>query len=135
MCLMVYLAGTRFLPWRQTVIEECVDCQIHFLSPLPNKETNKTFHIEDMLKIESAQIVFAYFQDESDGLFSGTSLEVGYALGKGKIVMAVCDMDSGRMLNYDLVLKSANAVYPTLSDGIDGLRHIALSMIYKPKED
>ena len=133
--ITVYLAGTRFLPWRQTVIEECVDCQIRFLSPLPNKETNKTFHIEDMLKIESAQIVFAYLQDESDGIFSGTSFEMGYALGKGKKVMAVCDMASERMYNYDLALKSVHATYPTLSDGIDGLRHIALSMIYKPKED
>ena len=133
--ITVYLAGTRFLPWRQTVIEECADCQIRFLSPLPNKETNKTFHIEDMLKIESAQIVFAYFQEESDGLFSGTSFEIGYGLGKDKMIMVVCDMESGRMHDYDLVLKSANAIYPTLSDGIDGLRHIALSMVYKPKEE
>jgi len=146
--IITYLAGDidRSNHWRARVIEECQDCPIDFLSPIDNvlyshqslakhHLSNKTFQIEDILKIEKADIVFAYIQKGSQSVFSGTSFEIGYAMALGKKVIVVCDMSPAQAHLYEMVVRMSHVAFDTLDEGINGLRHIALSMIYKPKEE
>jgi len=145
--ITVYLAGDidRLNHWRARVIEECRDCPIDFLSPIDNvlyshqslathHLSNKTFQIEDILKIERADIVFAYIQKGSQSVFSGTSFEIGYAMALGKKVVVVCDMNPAKAHLYEMAIRMAHVTFETLDEGINGLRHVALSMIYQPKE-
>ena len=145
--LKCYLAGD-ISPdrWRLQVVKQCQDCQIEWLSPVDNvsyshqsllrfHRKNRGFHICDKLKIDRADIIFAYLKEGSPSVFSGTSWELGYAHANQKHTVLVLDMKPSKACLYELVKRMADACYSSLEDGIDHLREMALEMSYLPKEE
>ena len=147
--IKVYLAGDISKErWRLKVMDDCIDFaeNIEWLSPIDNisysyqsllvaHKKKRVFHISDKMKVDKADIVFAYFAEGSPSRFSGTSWELGYAYGRGKHTVIVCDMKPGEACLYELVKRMADAFYETLDEGIDHLRELAHEMSYLPKEE
>ena len=143
--LKVYLAGDISKErWRIYVIDKCNDFEVEWLSPIDNisysyqslisqHRKKRVFHIADKLKVDRADIVFAYIADDSPSRFSGTSWELGYAYAKGKHTILVCDMKPSEECLYELVKRMSDAYYRTMDEGIDHLRELAFEMKYLPR--
>ena len=131
--LVCYLAGAVDDPgWRKDVIRSCRGAE--YLSPMDDvgavysnafqmtqaSMEHPTFHLMDKIKIEQADVVFAYFQSGSDSVFSGTSFECGVAVALGKPVIVVNDMENAYL--YEMVQRFASVYCPTLDNGIYFLR-------------
>lgn len=141
--IKVYLAGDVSEDrWRLKVIKECRDCPIEWLSPIdgysydPNdligaNATKLTFHLADRMKLEKADVVFAYIRAWSNSAFSGTSWELGYAKALGKTIIVVNDMMESRRYLYELVHRMADSYHLTMDDGIHFLRDLSLEMEWR----
>lgn len=146
--LKVYLAGAidRDNPWRAKVIEECQDANIEFLCPIDDvlyshqslskhHKSDKVFHIADELKVDWANVLFAYFQHGSKSYFSGTSYECGYARKGGKKIIIVMDMKPDKCHKHELAKRTCDCLCLTLDEGIDQLRRLGISMAYQSKKE
>lgn len=144
--LKVYLAGdVSSDKWRDKVIRECQDCAFEWLSPVGGisysyqslcqvHRNRRVFHIADKLKIDKADIVFAYIRTGSPSIFSGTSWELGYAYAKNKHIILVNDMKPKLACKYELIKRFADAYYVSLDEGIDHLRELSSEIIYGVEE-
>lgn len=146
--IKIYLAGDiSKARWRLKVMESCVDFaeNIEWLSPIDNisysyqsllsaHKKKRVFHICDKIKVDKADIVFAYIAEDSPSRFSGTSWELGYAYGCNKHTIVICDMKPKEACLYELIRRMADAYYETLDEGIDHLREMAFEMSYLPME-
>lgn len=148
--LVTYLAGdiSRELRWRDKVIHACKDLNVYFLSPLDDilyttqslaqrHKHNRTFHLEDAMKLRWCDIVFAYLSKKSKSVFSGTSWEMGYATALNKPIILVCDMTPAKRHKYELPVRMTDEKLRcgNLSEGVDLLKDIILNMQYKPKQE
>lgn len=147
MILSVYLAGdvSKFC-WRENVVKACVDLNIRWLSPVDGfsysyqslcsaHRTKAVFHLADQLKIDQADIVFAYVREGSESLFSGTSWELGYAKRGGKITILVNDMKLSLACKYELVRRMCDLYHTSLDEAIDDLRELATEMAFSPAKE
>ena len=146
MKLTIYLAGDISKQrWRLDVIEALKDYDIEWLSPvdnisysyqklIPEHEKRKTFHIADLMKVDEANIIFAYFRKDSPSYYSGTSAECGYAYDKRKHLVLVCDMKPSDECKYEFVKRLADSYYRTLDEGINHLRELVWELNFLPKE-
>jgi len=145
--IVVYLAGAVDKePWRERLIKECRDLPLVFVSPIDNisysyqslcsaHRTKAVFHLADQLKIDQADIVFAYVREGSESLFSGTSWELGYAKRTGKITILVNDMKLSLACKYELVKRMADLYHTSLDEAIDDLRELAVEMAFSPAKE
>lgn len=139
--LKVYLAGdVSEVRWRQRVVQECQDLPLEFLSPIDGidyagihlaNSMKPMFHLADKMKLDQADIVFAYLRAGSPSRFSGTSWECGYANAKGKPVILVNDMGLGWAQYYELVWRLADSTSKSLDYGIELLRELGKEMSFK----
>jgi nucleoside 2-deoxyribosyltransferase len=139
--LIVYLAGD-IAPenWRQRVLDKFKNREgIDFFYPrtglsykersLAQTEKSRTaYHIADLLKIESSDIVFAYIEKDSPSAYSGTSCEIGYAKARGKYIILVKEETSHL---YNFIKRVADIVFEKLDDGIEHLMDILEEMEVK----
>lgn len=142
--LTVYLAGAVDQnPWRAKVIKECEGLDITFLSPhdnvsynfqglIPAQNKRPAFHLVDGLKVDRADIVFAYLDKDSQSAFSGTSWELGRAGANGKITFVINNMPAGKACKYELVKRAASMYFSKLEEAIDVLKDMSEEMGYKP---
>jgi len=140
--IVCYLAGAVDRePWRSKVVRECQDLPVEFVSPIDNisysyqslcsaHRAKAVFHLADQLKIDRADIVFAYIREGSESLFSGTSWELGYAKRGGKITILVNDMKLSLACKYELVRRMADLYHTSLDEAIDDLRELATEMAF-----
>lgn len=143
--LVIYMAGAVDKePWREKLIKECRDLPLVFISPIDQisysyqslcsqHRTKAVFHLADQLKIDQADLVFAYIREGSESLFSGTSWELGYAKAKGKITILVNDMKPSLACKYELVKRMVDLYHTSLDEAIDDLRELATEMAFSPE--
>lgn len=142
--LVLYLAGdiSKLEPWRARVIEACDGLSITFYSPVESTtytpqslssqhKKHRTFVIEDYIKIDWSDIVFAYFRKGSKSQYSGTSTEVERAKCRGKYVIGV--FEGVREYKYPFPYKNCDEVFKSLDEAIDALKDMAVNMHYQPK--
>jgi len=146
MAIKIYLAagmGTA-KDWRQDLIKECGDYDIEWLAPIDEiLGTSQSlavhhahagmFHLGDRYKIDRADIVVAYFTDNSPSRFSGTSWECGYAHARGKVVLVINDMKPSNATFYELVKRLADFHCTTFKEGITQLKEFLHEIGYTPK--
>ena len=139
--LRVYLAGdVSRSRWRQRIAEECQDLPLEFLGPIDGidyagihiaNSFHPMFHVADKLKLDHADIVFAYLTSGSGSVFSGTSWECGYAHALGKPVIVVNDMPDLESRLYALVTRMATSYTESLDYGITLLRALGEEMSFR----
>ena len=145
--LTVYLAGDldREQRWRIQVIQAFADREdIEFLCPVDSIKyshqslskhhiADRTFHVADKLKIQWADLIFAYFRQGSDSKFSGTSWECGWGGTRDKQIIMVSNMKPAEAHLDELVRREVDIYCESIEEGIACLRDIADSMGYVPE--
>lgn len=146
--VVVYLAGSIGDDdrWRPFVMQSLEGLNVEFLSPVDRgisysykamkraNEKNRVFLHCDYLKIDRADIVFAFLHS-GPSRHSGTSAEIGYSKAKGKTILLVNDMPQTEAFLYEFVHRSADEFFTKLSDGVDYLRDLVAEMQYSPLEE
>jgi len=144
MRLKIYLAGdiSKKNRWRFKVINALEGLPIEWLSPVDEAdycysqlkkryEENQFFVFADYMKIDKADIVFAYLR-RCDSRHSGTSAEIGYARAKGKFIIYVNDMPKTEAYLYEFIQRTADIAFTRLRDGIEFLKDFVAEMNYLP---
>lgn len=128
----VYLSGNMHLEehdWRAEVLAELKDYPIDWLIPIEGpfkKEWRKSadyYVARDKLSIQMSDMVFGFLEDIARNV--GTIWELGYASGRGKLVVLVNTCHDIR--SYDFPEVSADVVFRTLKEGITALKFIVHS--------
>ena len=146
-----YLAGdvSRTFRWRLIVMKECQDLPVEFLSPRDNliyshqsmskhHKRERSFHIEDIQKVQWADVVFAYMSQQSKSWYCGTSIEMFYAsYVLRKPVFFVNELKPAKQHKLQFAIRFAdpNLTFKSLDEGISALRKYVLNMNYLSKED
>lgn len=90
-------------------------------SPLFKNSRNYTFW--DLHAIDKSDIVFVYIEKSNPAI--GSLVELGYAKGKSKTVIAVIECrDDGNDRYFDFPRETADVVFNNLEDGIIFLKTI-----------
>ena len=145
--LRIYLAagmGTG-ADWRLEIMKACRNYDIEWLCPVDTilgtahslaavHARKKMFHLADKFKLDKADIIIAYFTDDSPSRFSGTSWECGYGRASDKHVIMINDMKPSNACFYELVKRMASAYFIKLSDAIEHLLDFFYEVGYMPKE-
>jgi len=143
--LKIYLAGdiAKEDRWRPKVMKALEGLPVEWLSPIDQidygyyrlkkeHEENKVFLFADYMKIDRADIVFAYLR-RCDSRHSGTSAEIGYARAKGKFIIYINDMPKTEAYLYEFVQRTADIAFTKLRDGIEFLKDFVAEMNYLPE--
>lgn len=140
--IRVYLAGdiSKEDRWRPQVCEALDGLNVSFLSPVDRidydrinieNRKNRVFDHCDYLKIDRADVVFAYTRP-SDSLHSGTSAEIGYAKALGKLILLVNEFPKDKKFLYEFIRRSSDEVFDSLEEGIGYLKEVVSEMQYDP---
>jgi len=119
--MKVYLSGgMRNSNWQLRIENECSECpNIKFINPRNHGFNNpKEYTIWDLQGVKNSDIVFAYLEKDNPSGF-GMTLEVGYAVGLGKIVVLIDEKDN----NYTQIIRYASTIcFDDLDKGIEFLK-------------
>lgn len=146
--LSVYLAGDvdKESKWRKQAMLKLRDAPIIIYSPKElvkytngslgyHHERYRTFVIEDLMKVEWSDIVFAYMSKKSKSNYNGTTSEIVWGKAHGRRIFMVCDFPKKKQLRYPFPLALADKIFKTLEEGLDILCDMAINMQYQPKEE
>jgi nucleoside 2-deoxyribosyltransferase len=136
--IKIYLAGHceggKDAPnWRKKIIDKFgLFENVEFLYPrtgisydersLAQTERHRRgYTFADMIKVENSHIVFAFIDNNTQSLHSGTSCEIGYGRRAGKFIILVKENPSNR---FNLIKNLADKVCDTFDDGMAILEDI-----------
>lgn len=109
--LTIFLSGGMHGGWQDRFIENYPT--INFLDPRSHGLTNPVEYTEwDLNAIERCDAVIAYMES-SNPSGVGTALEIGYAVGRGKVVYFICEKEDRY---FDIALVAATYSFLKLEE-------------------
>jgi len=118
----VFLSGGTHTDWQGQVIM-AIHGIAEFFDPrtISHVKDAEAYTWRNLIEVRDSDIVFAYMEaDNPSGL--GLAVEVGYAVGLGKLVILVDDKsetDPQFERYFAIVRNAAHSVPPTLDEGIE----------------
>lgn len=122
--MKVYLSGGMHTDWQDRV--KALNPNTIWFDPRQHKlENPDAYTLWDLAAVRQCDVVFA-FMEESNPSGVGLSLEVGYAIALGKIVILVDEKSDPRMA---IVRSAASFTCDALEDGIQLLRQLEMCFV------
>ena len=123
--MRVYLAGGMRSGWQERVRAEIPGHR--YIDPCEHGLARETeYTLWDLLAIDSADVVFAYFEADNPSGF-GLSLEVGYAKRGGKRIILVDEKsvtEEAMSRRLEMLYSCADVVVQSLDDGLHILQSL-----------